>query len=935
MRRARRSPIGRPIANTRILHPRRPPARAARRRVGELCIGGAGLARGYLRPARPDRRALRRPIRRRAGRARLPHRRPRRASGRTGALEFLGRIDDQVKLRGFRIEPGEVEAALESHPAVRQAAVVLVRGERLVAYVDRPGRRRCASTSSERLPEYMIPATFVRLDAFPTTPSGKVDRKALPDPEPERRQHVEPATATERRVAAAWAEVLGVDGIGATDDFFALGGESMKAVRAVRRLDDTLPVLDLFAHPTVRALAAHLDSREGGTTRLLHRLRAGNGTTTLVCVPFGGGGAISYRDLATHAPAGWDVHALELPGHDYARRDESLESIPALAARAADEILAEPRGELVLYGHCVGGALTVALAQELERRGADVRGVVVGGNFPAARMPGVFSRLARLWPGSRMSDRALEDSLRVLGGVDGALADDERRVLARNVRHDGEEAERFFTAAFADEVRRLDAPLLCVVGGADRMSDFAHEQVHEWERFSERVELSVIPGAEHFFNRSHAAELGALIGGWRPGSAPLPPKRSRARLTDFLIVALGQLVSLIGTGLTTFALGVWAFQQTGRLTTFATVQIVGILPAIAAAPFAGALADRFDRRRIMIACELVGAATAAALVTVVAMHALALWHVYLLAGIGAAAVAFQQPAYLAGATQLVPKRYLGNANGLLQLSSAGGLVFAQLLGGAVMALLGLGGAVVIDAASYLFALGTLLVVRFPDAAFRRRDEPFTREIVNGWKYLLARRPLVALTAFFTVVNGLSGITFVLATPLVLSFASTATLGAVLAMQGVGMVAGAAVMTAWGGARRRVLGMVATVGLFGVSALIIGVHPSAGTAAAGMFGIGVCGSLITAHWLALVNVKVPTDMQGRVVSTCLMCARLLTPIAYVTIGPLVALLSHHAGRPLAVAMVLTALVALLWTAAGLASRTLRAADDLPDASPARR
>ncbi|HLL84624.1 MAG TPA: phosphopantetheine-binding protein, partial [Longimicrobium sp.] len=188
------------------------------------------------------------------------------------ALEYLGRADHQLKIRGYRVEPGEVEAVLARHPAVREVAVA-ARGEgaarQLVAYVvpatsgEFPeGELRAAA--GEELPEYMVPSLFQTLDALPLTATGKVDRTALPAPSRPRGRAPAPArTALERTVAAVWEEVLEREGIGADDHFFEIGGHSLLAVRVQRRLEERLGrevrVLDLFAHPTVAALAAHLE----------------------------------------------------------------------------------------------------------------------------------------------------------------------------------------------------------------------------------------------------------------------------------------------------------------------------------------------------------------------------------------------------------------------------------------------------------------------------------------------------------------------------------------------------------------------------------------------------------------------------------------------------------------------------------------------------
>ncbi|MDP9861279.1 amino acid adenylation domain-containing protein [Streptosporangium brasiliense] len=252
--------IGRPIANTtvHVLDPTGAPAPIGV--PGELLIGGAGVATGYLgRPALTAERFVPGPggsrVYRTGDRARLRG---------DGALEFLGRTDNQVKLRGHRIELGEIEAVLDAHPAVRQA-VVAVRGDRLVAYaVPAPDARGLLDEIGEHarreLPGYMVPSVFVEVEALPLTPNGKIDRSALPDAEGgSRREARAPRTPGERLVAQVFAEVLGVAEVGADDDFFTLGGHSLLATMVTARLSalsgTEVPVREVFLRPTVAALA--------------------------------------------------------------------------------------------------------------------------------------------------------------------------------------------------------------------------------------------------------------------------------------------------------------------------------------------------------------------------------------------------------------------------------------------------------------------------------------------------------------------------------------------------------------------------------------------------------------------------------------------------------------------------------------------------------
>ncbi|MEU4805249.1 amino acid adenylation domain-containing protein [Actinosynnema sp. NPDC023587] len=252
-------PIGRAIPGTavRVLDPE-----LALCDEGELYVTGVGLARGYLgRPGLTAARFVADPFGPPGSRMYRTGDLVRRSAD--GSMEFVGRADHQVKIRGFRVEPGEVEAVLAGFPGVRQV-VVVPRDEpkRLVAYVVGAvdGLREGLAAT---LPDYMVPAAFVELDAFPLTPNGKLDRAALPAPVvgelPE--DFVAPRTEEERRVARVWAEVLGVAHVGARDDFFALGGDSILAVRALGRLGG-LPVRAMFEHRTVEALALELPVHE-------------------------------------------------------------------------------------------------------------------------------------------------------------------------------------------------------------------------------------------------------------------------------------------------------------------------------------------------------------------------------------------------------------------------------------------------------------------------------------------------------------------------------------------------------------------------------------------------------------------------------------------------------------------------------------------------
>ncbi|WP_458130728.1 non-ribosomal peptide synthetase [Pseudomonas sp. R3-41] len=278
-----RSPIGRPLGNVlcRVLDSDLNPVPAGV--PGELCIGGLGLARGYLgRPGLSAERFVADPLGP-AG-ARLYRTGDRARWSADGVIEYLGRLDQQVKLRGFRVEPQEIEARLLTQDGIAQVAV-LVRdtsaGPQLIGYYTAPDvaqgqdelNSRLKAALAAELPDYMVPAQLLRLDAMPLSPSGKLDRRALPEPQWQVREHVEPVSALEQQIAGIWRDVLGLVRIGLRDDFFALGGHSLLATQIISRTrqacDVELPLRALFEASELGAFAeqVRLIQASGQTNR--------------------------------------------------------------------------------------------------------------------------------------------------------------------------------------------------------------------------------------------------------------------------------------------------------------------------------------------------------------------------------------------------------------------------------------------------------------------------------------------------------------------------------------------------------------------------------------------------------------------------------------------------------------------------------------------
>jgi enterobactin synthetase component F len=392
-------PIGRPIANTRVYVLDDHLGPVPHGVVGELYVAGVGLARGYL--GRPELTAERFVA--------CPFGEPGTRMYRTGdlvrwspdgQLVFVGRADEQVKLRGFRIEPGEVEAVLARHPDVGQVAVVVREDRpgqrRMVAYpVPLPGRdlvaRELREHAARSLPEHMVPALVVPLERLPLTPNGKLDRAALPAPEiTAPGEGREPETPTEQILTELFAEVLALPAVGMDDNFFEVGGDSLLATRLTARVRDVLgvelPVRAMFDAPTPARVVArlHLDTRGEGLDVLLP-LRTGGGKAPLFCVHPAMGLSWCYSALVGVLDADRPVYGLQARGigHPAAAPPESVE---AIAADYLEQIRAvQPVGPYHLLGWSFGGHVAHAVATLLREAGEPVALLALLDVYPSTR----------------------------------------------------------------------------------------------------------------------------------------------------------------------------------------------------------------------------------------------------------------------------------------------------------------------------------------------------------------------------------------------------------------------------------------------------------------------------------------------------------------------------------------------------------------------
>ncbi|MBO4206896.1 non-ribosomal peptide synthetase/MFS transporter [Micromonospora echinofusca] len=1000
-------PIGAPIANIRlhVLDDAGQPAGVGV--AGELHIGGVGLARGYhRRPALTAERFVPDPFGTEPG-ARLYRTgdlaRWRATPDGGGVIEFLGRIDHQVKLRGLRIELGEIESALRDCAGITEA-VVIVREDtpgdkRLTAYlVGEAEPAALKTTLKDRLPEYMVPTAFVTLDVLPLTPNGKLDRKALPAPVVSREasvELVEPRTDTERMLAGMWSEVLGVPTLGIDDDFFDLGGHSMLATQVVakiRRVNESgraVGVMDLFQKRTIRELAAFIDGsgeQEDGPRRLLYELTKpipeAKRTLTYVCVPYGGGSAIVYQPLADALPAGHALYSLAIPGHDVGL-DEAGLPFDELTTRVADEIVERITGPVALYGHCgVGSAITAEVARKLEAAGRELTAVYIGAMFPFARPKGLFAA-ARTRMEKLRSNRHYASWLKSMGVDTSELDPEQADRIISNMRADSRASEEYFTGLLDRRAEKLRAPIISVVGSEDPVTDYFTERYAEWQFLSDTVGLVVLDQAGHFFLKYRADELAEIVTRVHPAiaagdtSALEPAARGedaawtvrdwqriglqtsaradvvKPSMGRFVAITAGQLVSTTGSALTAFALPIWLFTQTGSVANLGMLWALALICGVLMLPVAGAVTDRISRRKIMMIASSSAGSVQLVLAALLWTDNLHLWHIYLLVALSQVAASFQRIAFQSSVPQLVPKRYLGHAMGITQLTNGFAMLLMPVFAAGLLAAIELKGILLIDVASYLVAVATLAVVRFPDLLGWRPRERLLVAIANGLRYSWNHKGFRLMLGYFALGNIFLAPVLVLTTPLVLSFATATQVAQVALAEALGAVAGGILMSLWGGPpQRRMIGVL--LGNLGTAlgCMVVGLDPSVVWISVGAFWLAMAMTTAQSIYATIVQVKVPQRYHGRVFalnqtitwSTLPIGFAILAPGATALFEPMLApggalagsvgaVIGTGPGRGIGFAYLVFGFALVLVTLGGFAIRTLRRFDvEVPDSLP---
>ncbi|HEY5650938.1 MAG TPA: MFS transporter, partial [Acidimicrobiia bacterium] len=358
-------------------------------------------------------------------------------------------------------------------------------------------------------------------------------------------------------------------------------------------------------------------------------------------------------------------------------------------------------------------------------------------------------------------------------------------------------------------------------------------------------------------------------------------------MKTFATVWVGQVLSQVGSTMTGFALSIFVYLDSGSVTRLAVVLLAANLPAILLAPVAGVWVDRLDRRIVMMVSDSAAGLGALALLSLAWRSELTFWPVVLIAALGSAAGSFQEPAYRASIVTLVPTERLGRANGMIEMGPALGTLIAPAIAGALIVTVGVEAVLAVDVVTFIAAVGTLAVVRFPRVApvLGGTRRSMRQEVLEGLHYLRDRSGLLGLLGMSAGLNFFLVFANVLWLPLFLGFTDEATIGLVMTGVGLAMVAGSLAMSAWGGPERLVRGMVGLVVVAGLALSVSGLRPSlwlaAGSVMVFMFFIPLVNGISQTLWQR----KVEPAIQGRVFSTRRMIATIASPIAYVVAGPL--------------------------------------------------
>ena len=379
---------------------------------------------------------------------------------------------------------------------------------------------------------------------------------------------------------------------------------------------------------------------------------------------------------------------------------------------------------------------------------------------------------------------------------------------------------------------------------------------------------------------------------------PSTKKTGLSGMRGFTVIWSGQLLSLLGTNMTGFALAIWIFsvtEESFRATAFSLVAFFAFAPLILVSPIAGALVDRYDRRKIMILADLAAGLPTVIVLLLYTSGSLQLWHIFVTGAVSSSFQAFHFPAYSAAVTMMVNKKQYGRASGMLAAAQFFAQIFAPIVAALILTLAGLPAVLMVDIATFLIAISMLLFIHVPKPPATEAGEKgigsIWKEAAYGFRYIYERPSLLGLQLTFFCVNFITQFSVVLLNPMILTRVGDyqigqLILGSVLSAGGIGGVAGSIVMSVWGGPKRKVNGVLFGMILQSLSGtLLLGIGRGLVVWAAAMFLALFSLPIINGCNQAIWQAKVPPDVQGRAFATRLLIAQISIPTAMLMSGPL--------------------------------------------------
>ena len=498
--------IGRPVSNTQVFIVNPQGLLQPIGVVGEICLGGAGLARGYLNN---DALTLEKFI---------SH--PFKEGERMyktgdlgmwlsdGMIDFVGRMDDQVKVRGYRIELGEIESVLQGHVGISSSVVLakeLSIGEKeLVGYVvgEDLDIGELRSYLSGILPDYMIPGYFVLLDAMPLTANGKIDKRSLPDPDEASIatgvDFIAPRNAIEEQFVTRWKEVLGIKIIGIDDDFFHLGGNSIKAIRACKIDDLNVPLRVLYKERTIRKCVEQYKNYSNPEEVLFEYNYSEEKNMSILLIPYSGATDIVYWDLANELSDNYNVYLVSFPWHSLNYK-EDFKSAEWILNQLFKEINQKVKtSQIVVAGHCAGTNLALALSYKLKTSKFKQLGLIQCAAINYLNLNNIQSSGSKFL--AHYSDEQLWEDLILLLGTPGITDEKIKSELVRNFRYDAEIAiSTMMEIKNNSSLEKLNIPIHAIYGENDPTTKGYAEDYKGWLQYSEKVTYNQLDSADHYF----------------------------------------------------------------------------------------------------------------------------------------------------------------------------------------------------------------------------------------------------------------------------------------------------------------------------------------------------------------------------------------------------------------------------------------------------